>query len=117
MSEATRITDKIVKVLVYDVAVELACKAAIAKLPFLGLPVVRQVFEFLVGQIGDIVYEQLSKFAILTVIRFEVEADRVKYERAVRDLDAAIQSGERNEIENKKIEFKARLRELVRLDP
>lgn len=67
--------------------------AATAYVPFLGAPVVKQVFDYIVGWIGDIFYKAIALDGTYLVLRFQTAVEKSNYSQAVLDLKAAQASG------------------------
>lgn len=119
MSKATDAADKIIHAAIYDVALMAAEKAAIAEAPFLGLPVIRQVFHYLLMQMADLIYPQLDNMVDFKIIDTEVGHELITYNAAKDRLRMAVlpTQGEPDaaEIENAKADFKKRLADLIHL--
>lgn len=77
--------DAILKTLIYDVVLKAVMTKIIARVPFLGFPVIVAVSSFVVTKIATAFYEELSKTVDFYIIDTRVEAQRVEYEK---DLDA-----------------------------
>lgn len=117
MSGATNLVDKIIKVLIYDVAVNAAVEAAVVEVPILGLPVVKQVFSFLVGRFADLVYAQLEPAVVFSIIEFQTDKERQAYQNSIMQLQTALNGGSLETINQAKESFKSNLRDLIRVRP
>ena len=111
---AVDIAEKAVNTLVMDVLFEGAMKLAMAEVPFLNLPVIKQLFQFMMNFIGKYINKVLSLQAAFIIIEKQVEGQRVNYEREVAELKTAIKEGRSNEeIAKERAEAKERLRKLI----
>jgi hypothetical protein len=110
--------NEIVKEVIYDSVVKAAIKRVIAALPFLATPVIGPVLAYilssLITRLADLLYKELSLFVTFSVIDFQTEQQKRKYEAAVEALKAATQTKNQKEIERAKKEFQDRLRDVIR---
>lgn len=124
------VAEKIIKHLIFDVAVKAAVASAISAAPLLGVPVIRPIFTFMVEQIANLVYKELSRFVVFSIIDLRNEADLKNYQEAVEQLEKILETpadhfdhGEDGihkkelEIEKAKEEYKKRLASLIRFNP
>jgi predicted MarR family transcription regulator len=72
--------------LIKGLGVEFAITAATAKFPWLGLPVIRSLFKWLVQTIAAVIDERAYNYTAVLVIRFQNNLRRDDYERAIREL-------------------------------
>lgn len=106
----------IIKSLVWDVVLGAAIDALFVAVPFLNLPVLRQLIRYMLTTFGDYVYKQLDRYVAFTVIDFQTEHQRAEYEKAVAALSTANSGGTPEELERAKEEFKKSLSALIRLN-
>lgn len=85
--------NKIIHDLVFDVAVGAAENAAIAQVPLLGLPIIKQIFDVLVGFVAGKIADQLEHVATFTVIDIQTDQESSNYQKATDQLTQAVQSG------------------------
>ena len=108
--------NKIIERLIFDVAVRTARAAAIAEAPWLGLPVISQVFDYLLNLFGKFIYEALARQATFTVIDSQVGKSLTEYETAVSGLNQAVAAGSAEDVDKAQLATKAALINLVRWD-
>lgn len=66
---------------------EIAAKAA---LPVLGLPVISNITDFIIGKFGDYFYTFFAEHATILIINFETAEEKTAYLEAVNELQTAI---------------------------
>lgn len=113
--------ERIVHSTVMDVAVEAALNAITVAVPFLGFPVIKQVFFFVAKKLIDAVYVEIARGIAFQVIGMNVEKENAEYKEAVTalknkiDFPTSTQKDEANaEIEKARLEFEEKLRILIR---
>jgi ABC-type branched-subunit amino acid transport system permease subunit len=124
------IAERIIKHLIFDVAVKAAVASAITAAPLLGVPVIRTIFTFMVEKIATLVYKELSRFVVFSIIDLKNEADLKSYQEAVSNLEIILETPPAHfdygidgvlkkeaEIEKAKEEYKKRLASLIRFNP
>src|SRR5689334_18806066 len=107
--------DKVVKSLVFDVVLQAALQAMSAAVPFLRLPIINTLFNFIVTKVANALYEELVKYVTFTLIDLRVGAQRAAYERAVEELRVVHDAPQPNseDVERAKEKFKSTLRDLI----
>ena len=80
-------------------------------MPYLNIPIVRQLVEFLIKKVYDIVYTELDLHGNYIAIDFKTEIQKRRYDKAVRILDKAIE--ENQNIEKAKDEYKKAFRNII----
>lgn len=101
---------------IFDIAIEAAIKAAIAYVPFLGVPIIKQLFTFCVEKFASLLYTQTELAVSFIVVDLKVNKQSDEYREAVSQLSLAIATQKSpEEIERAREEFKARLRTLINL--
>jgi hypothetical protein len=101
---------------IYDVAVNVAEAAAISQVPFLGLPVIKQVFHFVLSKMAGLIYVPLATGSIFTVIKIQTDSQKKEYAEAEGKLRLANLSGDPEAIRKATDEFKKSFRRLVHYD-
>lgn len=106
-----------VRRLAFDVGLRTAFAAVYVEVPFLGFPVVRQVFEFCITRFMDVVFTELSLGVLGMVIDIKTTAERVAYETATNELKSQLQKAEKNveALTAAQEQFKKQLAALIRL--
>ena len=98
-----------------EVMGEYIIKIALVEFPWLNLPVVRQVFSFVLKRIISRVSAEGQLAISFSFTDREIAAKKEKYEEAVDTLKEAINSNATQEKKNEAIEeTKKRLRDLIR---
>lgn len=103
---------EIIKSLVWDVVLRAAIESLLVAVPFLNLPVVRQLVTYFLTKFGDFVYSQLDRYVAFTVIDLQTEHQRQEYEAAVKRLAASTPE----QLDLAKEQFKKTLHELIKLN-
>lgn len=67
MADAVQVADKVIEV-VADVALSVAETAIIAEVPFLGLPVIKQLWEYFARMLMSKLIEQLQNSSTIMII-------------------------------------------------
>jgi uncharacterized membrane protein len=114
-SEYDRI-EKLINTLVFDVAFDQLISRILNEVPFLGYPVIKQIFTFTTRKLLQLFYTFIEKELSKLVISAEVEAERKAYDAAVIALKEQLSKQEVNpdEIERARQEMRNRLRDLIR---
>jgi hypothetical protein len=107
---------EIINAVVYDLAQTSFKVWARAQLPFLNLPVISQMFDWLMGLIIGNFCRILSRGSTFAVINFQTDLEKWAYRGAEAKLRAVHLGGDQNAISQATIEFKEALRALVRFD-
>jgi hypothetical protein len=102
---------------VFDVALKAVITRIVAAVPFLGFPVINPVFVYIITKLAGVIYEEISRVVAFSIIDHTVDQERQKYDDAVNQLKDAVKTGDQNDIEKAKAEFKERLKNLVRIRP
>jgi len=112
---ANAINDAI-QIAIFDVALNALKAYAIANLPWLGWPVINQIFNLVTNLIGKYVYTYLSQIATFTVIDMQTDAERAAYSQALVNLQAAYTTGDQNAIGQATSQVKTALASLIHFD-
>lgn len=105
-----------IKRVTFGVALKAAFVAVYAEVPFLALPVIRQVFEYCVTKFMEKFYGELSLGILGAVIDIKTQAERVAYERARDELKAQLAKADDDvaTLKARQAEFERRLADLIR---
>lgn len=122
--------DKIIQTLIMGVALKAGIVYVISVLPILGVPPLKQIFTFIFEKLALVLYAQLSRFVVFSIIDIENQADLETYQSAVNSLRIVLETPAENydhgpdgvnqrelEIEKAKQEYKKRLADLIRFKP
>lgn len=105
--------DSLIHQIIMGVALDAAKAAAFAAAPWLKIPVLKQIFEFIANQTFSFISKYIEQAAAFAALDAQTAAQNAAY-KAERDaLIAAIKSGNPEEIENAKAKFKDALRRLI----
>lgn len=121
MSKATDIADTVVKTLIYDVVMQAVAAGLIYEAPWLKLPFINYLFNFVMQGLADRLYQQLDRIVEFQVIAIEATHQNNEYVAAASALKdeltkpKEIQNAEA--LEKAKAEFKRRLADLIRFRP
>lgn len=121
--------ESIIRVLIFEVAVKAAIASAISALPILGLPIIRQLFTLIVEKMAMLVFKELSRFVVFSIIDLKNESDLREYENALGQLKTVLntpaehydhgeegENAKQLELQKAKDEYKKRLASLIRFD-
>lgn len=72
--------------------------ALIADFPWLGLPIVKQIFEFVLSKVADLVYKDAANLATKIIIDAQVNLEKSTVIGAFQNLQMAIASGDESAI-------------------
>ena len=64
----------------------------IAQYPWLGLPVVKQIFEFALEKVSGLIYQQAANAATKVVIDFQVSGEKSNVYKTFQNLQTALLS-------------------------
>lgn len=115
MTDTVKASDLLIKGLINEVLLNAAEAEMIALFPFLGLPVIKNIFHYFASKYSEIIAEKLAIVAAFKIIDAESAADVKAYNQSVNQLQEAIKKGDPNEAELAKEEFKRRLAKLIHL--
>lgn len=88
------VVNSILKELIENVGETAAEAAIIADVPWLGVPVVKQVFEYLLGFVGSYIYKQAAWGATKIIIDVQTKMEASAAYSAFQNLQMAIASGD-----------------------
>jgi hypothetical protein len=104
-----------VRAVVFDLLFDVVFDRALAAVPWLGYPVIKQVFSFVLRKLLSVSYEGLRELVMSSAINAKVQADRKAFEAAAERLRIEIELKTQGEkLEQAKIDFRNRFRDLVR---
>lgn len=104
-----------VRAVAFDLLFDVLFDRALAAVPWLGYPVIKQVFSFVLRKILSESYEGLRELVMSSAINAKVQADRKAFQAAADRLRLEIELKTQGEkLEQAKIDFRNRFRDLVR---
>ena len=106
----------VIEEIIFGVVFDLVFAKMLTAVPWVGLPVVKQVVQFVLRKILQVIYNELEQEIALLVIDARVKAEVASYEAAIvalRDEMAQIGMDNAEQLEKAKAEFRERLRALI----
>lgn len=88
--KATSIADSAVHSVIFDVVLKMVKGQILAAAPWLKIPIISNIFDFVMNQIADRFYEQLARFVDFKIIDAETGAQNNDYKAAVTNLQDQI---------------------------
>lgn len=113
---AASTVESIINAAVFDLALKAAEVAAIAQAPFLGLPVIKTLFEAFLNWVAGVIYKNLSLVATFVVIDIQTAEQKIAYLKAEGELRAAHLTGDPDAISKAVVDFKTALASLIHFD-
>lgn len=110
------VAEKVIHGVLVDVAAEAAITAATVAAPWLRLPVIRQVFRFIVVKFAELFSAQLERAAAFMIIDTQVNNELSAYKEAVGAIKAAEAAGDLDALQKAREEFKKTLGRLIHSD-
>lgn len=110
------VVDQIIHDAIMEVAVNAAIAAATAASPWLGLPIIRQLFTWGVGLAFGYVTKYTQQAAAFAIIDAQTNKEAAAYQQAMTNLRNAITLGNEGAIAKTRATFQDALRVLVHLD-
>lgn len=101
---------------VFTVGVGLAETAIKAEVPFLALPIISTIFDWLLSLIANKIYQYFSLFVTFEIIDIQVSGQVSDSKKALAALKAAQAKGDRIEIDKALKEFRAATDHLTHWD-
>lgn len=116
VNPTVKTVDDVVHAILYDVAVTAACAYIKAQVPFLGLPIISSLTNFVVTQVANIIYKYLDQFVSFSIIDFQTDKEAQDYLLAVNALQKAQESGDQGAIDQSIKGFRENLGRLIHFD-
>jgi hypothetical protein len=113
---ATHTVDQIIQAAIFDVALNALQTYLYAQLPWLGFPIIKQVFGAFLNWVAGYIYTYLTQVANFTVIDLQTDQEKASYDAAVTQLKSAQSSGDPNALQKAKDQFKSTLGNLIHFD-
>lgn len=85
--------------------------------PFLVTPVVRPLFEYFYKTLFTWIYDKSEQGVAFLIIDAKVDQQNAAYKEAAKELETALQTKTKEEIEIEKQKFKDKLRALISFKP
>lgn len=110
---AATVANSLIHLAIFNVAVTVAETALFAEFPFLNLPVVKQIIQFIINWVAGKVYGALGLMLTYGIIDIQVAGQEAVMGQATINLKAAYQSGDPDATKKATDEFKAALAALI----
>ncbi len=98
-NKAAGIVNQILKELIDGAGETMVETALLAQFPFLGLPFVKQIFEWVLNKVSTAVYTNAAEAATKIIIDIQVNGEESTVLNSFQNLQMAIASGDANAIE------------------
>ncbi len=108
--------DAIIHGVIMNVAFELAANAAVADMPWLGLPVINSVFRYMLGLAFGYVDKAAEQAAAFSILDAQTSSQSSAYKEAVSALQIAQASGNADSIAYATKNLKETLARLIHTD-
>lgn len=102
--------------LIFGAAVDAAETAIISDVPFLGLPIIKQLMGGIIQLIAGFIYKYLALSVTFTIIDAQTSAEAYAANTAATGLKTAISGGDQDAINQATDQFKDAFGKLVHLD-
>lgn len=110
--------ERVVHAIIFDVALNTVIDKILVAVPWLGWPVIKQVFLFVLHKLVSLLYAEIEQGVALALIDQRVTAEKDAYIKAVEALKKELsKAAEGEEVEKAKEEYRRRLRDLIRIPP
>lgn len=117
LTPAETLAEQVIRDLLFNVALKAALQAIETNLPWLRLPIINPIFEFLAKQFVGLIWGQLSQVVTFDIVDIRIVAEKMAYTNAVASLKAAFVKGDESGITQAKIDFEKRLADLIHFSP
>lgn len=107
------VVNEILKIAIMDVGVNLAKAAATAEVPFLGWPVISQIFGFFLNKVAGYFYQSMAQFATFQIIDEQTRLQRQAYDDSIAAVKAAVELNDQAKIDESTKAFKEKLANLI----
>jgi hypothetical protein len=108
--------DGIIQKAIFDVALISLEDFVYVQMPWMKLPIIKQVFTAFLNWIANFIYKYLSQVANFTVIDLQTDQEKSAYDSAVSGIKIAHISGDANALQVAKEKFKVTLGSLIHFD-
>lgn len=116
VNQPAKTADQIISAVVFDAGVPIAEAAIIAAVPWLGLPIIKNILELLLKTVAGYFYRATSTYSTLQIIAFETNSEKGAYAAAEKNLRLAHVSGDPVALQKATDDFKKTFRSLVHYD-
>lgn len=109
-------TDKKIRGLIFETVIGAVIQGVTAAVPFFRLPVIHTLFKFVVMKVATLIYEELARYAVFSLIDLKVAHEKDAYLAAVVKLKT-VDPKNSEEAQRAEEDFKRTLAALIRLKP
>lgn len=99
VNQTASVIDEILKEIIEGGGQTVVENALIAEFPWLGLPFIKQFFEFILSKVSDAIYTNAAIAATKIVIDVQVNMEKSQVLNAFQNLQMAVASGDKNAID------------------
>ncbi len=99
LNEAASAVNQVLKTIIEGAGTTALEDALITESPWLGLPVIKQVFEFILDKVSNMIYQDAADAATKLIIDVQVNLEKSQVLGAFQNLQMAIASGDKNAID------------------
>lgn len=110
------VVDQIINDAIMAVALNAAIAAALSAQPWLGLPIIKQLFEWAVRRAFGFVSLYTQQAAAFAIIDAQINQEAAAYQQAMLNLRNAVTSGDQDAIAKTRATFQKALSVLIRSD-
>ena len=100
----------------FEVITKAVIKKIVTAVPFLGLPVIGNLFSLIVFKLAEKFWDEAKLYGSLLKIEFKVERQRVEYEEATEKLKQTLSVDDEEEKKKARDEYREKLRNLIVFD-
>jgi len=98
-NQVASVINQILKALIEDTGEGVAETALIAQYPWLGLPFIKQIFEFILSKVSAFFYQAAANLATTIVVDVQTNLEASNANQAFQNLTMAVASGDQAAIQ------------------
>lgn len=109
--------EQAIKSIFFEQIVKAVISKIIIAVPFLGWPIINQIFTGLVYKLAKMFIKEMETLSVFIKIDFEVDGQRREYEKATEEMKEALKNPQSYEnLQKAKDEYREKLRNLIMLN-
>lgn len=108
--------DAAIKFVEYSVALKGAKILAVSQYPFLGFPVISQLYDLFMNWQAGYIYRALTKVADFSAVQLKTDQEKAEYKSALLGMAVAHSSGNSDAISKATDNFRVSLGRSIRFD-
>lgn len=98
VNKTASVVNEILKDIIEGSGVKAIEASVIADVPWLGLPFIKQIFEFILNKVATLIYQAAAEAATKIIIDVQVNMEESSVLSSFQNLQMAIASGDQNAI-------------------